>query len=142
MFEPKKCIIPTVYCGKSKVIPKNQDGSIYVRRGTPNECMMKGFGAGSKIEKLKTLPKNSLQQIKYIGDVHEKKFKGYGIHTTTQLISHIKKMKSSSRVEKLLKNILLKKDGVIDKRAYNSTLLYLYENGVYGNLPSCIKIKV
>lgn len=141
MFNPKKCVIPTIYCGKDKIVPETiHNNTKYIRHGTSYECMTKGFGAGLIAEKLKNLPANSLQRIKYIGDIHEANFKKSGIHTTTQLISRVKKLKTNA-VEKLLKNILKRKNGTLDTRAYNSSLLFVYQNGVSINLPQCVNIK-
>lgn len=142
MFDPSTCVIPTVYCGNKKSVPKKsiENNTIYVRRGTSYECMSKGFGAGIISEKLKKLPSNSLQRIKYVGDTYERNFKGKNIKNTDQLISCVKSLKSE-QVKKLLSAVFRKKDGVIDKRAYNSTLVFLYKNGIYSNLPKCTKIR-
>ncbi len=137
-----KCAIPSYYCGKNTTIPKRKktDEVYYVRHGTPYECLKKGFGAGSIIEKNKNLSKNSLQQIKYVGEKYENAFKTRGIKTISNLLENAKINNSHSN-SKLLKAVFVKKDGVIDKRAYNSTILFLYNNNINTkNLPECDKI--
>jgi len=141
MFNLNTCTIPTVYCGTKKTIPKKtKNNTRYVRKGTNYECMTKGFGAGMATEKLKKLPLNSLQRIKYVGETYESNFKKKNVNNTDQLITHIKTLEKE-KVSTFLKSIFRKKDGVVDQRAYNSTLVFLYESGVYTNLPQCSKIK-
>jgi len=78
-FDLSECAIPTVWCGRGNP-PKRRagDDKYYYKTGDRYECMQKGFGAGMHTERKKNLPENSLQQIKYVGDVYEKKFKGAG----------------------------------------------------------------
>jgi len=153
MFDPLECSIPTVYCGKKKKIPTREKGvdTYYIRKGAPHECVSKGFGAGMAVEMAKHLPANSLQRIKYVGDVYESNFKKEKINNTTSLIKYSQTL-SSPELKSFLESVLVKKSGkgsikesknavIIDMRAYNSTLLYLYKNGIYKNLPSCSKIK-
>lgn len=135
----KDCAIPTFYCGNAKKPPSSKDPLIkYLRHGTGYECMKKGFGAGAAKERTKGLPPGSLQNIKYIGEVHEGHFKKAGIKN---LASLIKEMRDKTREEKtrILKRILSKSNGVLDKRAYNSTIVYLYRHGTR-DIPSCAKI--
>ena len=142
MFNPKDCAIPTVYCGNKKTVPKKGVGYIgYVRKGTPYECLQKGYGAGYHTEKAKHLKLSSLQHIKYVGDLYESNFRAKKINTLTALINRCKTL-SREELKVLLEEVFLKKDGVVDMRAYNSTLLYLYNNGVHDNLPPCTKIKL
>lgn len=142
MFDPNTCTIPTVYCGTKKNVPKKSttNNTRYVRKGTSYECMTKGFGAGAITEKIKKLPLNSLQRIKYVGEIYESNFRKKNINNTDQLIFHVKPLKKE-KLATLLKTVFKKKDGVVDKRAYNSTLIFLYTNGVYINLPQCTYIK-
>lgn len=141
MFDPQECSIPTVYCGTKKKIPTKEGNDLrYTRKGTPYECMTKGYGAGMHSEKAKHLPKSSLQRIKYIGDVHEENFRKKKIATVTNLVTRARVL-TKDELRIFLEEILLKKDGTIDMRAYNSVLLYLYSKGVYENLPACTKIK-
>lgn len=141
-FKVAKCKIPTIYCGASKKIPSLKEStsidSYYYKKGTATECVKKGYAAGMINEKLKNLPKNSIQQIKYVGEIYEKRFAIKKIKTTTQLINYVKKNNKTS-IDKLLKNVYKKSNGTFDSRAYNSTLIFLYTNG-YNNLPTCKKI--
>lgn len=139
-FDINKCDIPTIWCG-DKSIPKKKkgSGSVYTRKGTRVECMRKGFGAGMYKEINKGLSKNSLRQIKYVGEKHESLFVKHKINNIKDLIK-ISKTLSSSAFEKLLKKVLTRKDDKLDKRAYNSVLRYLYLKGIT-KLPECKKIK-
>lgn len=138
-FVLSECDIPVVWCGKSDKPPKKtKDGSYYYKTGTRHECLQKGFGAGTHIERNNNLPANSLQQIKYVGEKHEKDFKKAGIKTTDDLRKEMRG-RTTSEMEKILKRILVKSDGVLDARAYNCVIVYLYKNGV-GAVPACKKI--
>jgi len=90
-------------------------------------------------ERKKNLPENSLQQIKYVGDVYEKKFKGAGISTISALRSQMSR-KSTLEIERFLKRIFTRKGGALDQRAYNSTTAHLYRHG-NGSVPRCSKIR-
>jgi hypothetical protein len=142
MFNPSECSIPTVYCGKKKKIPtREKDADThYIRKGTAHECVSKGFGAGINSERAKYLSKNSLQRIKYVGEIFESNFKKKNIYNTDMLIVFSKTL-TTSGLKGFLEGVFIKKGGTIDRRAYNSTLLFLYRNGVYANLPSCTLIK-
>lgn len=134
------CDIPTVWCGLSNKPPKKaKEGKYYYKTGTRVECLRAGFGAGTHIERNANLPANSLQQIKYVGEKHEKDFKAVGIKTTADLLKEMRK-KTTHEIEKILKRILVRSNGVLDARAYNSTIVYLYKHGV-GSVPPCKKIK-
>jgi len=137
-FVEADCIIPQIWCGNDNTPPKKR-GVIYSKTGTRYECMKKGFGAGTHIERNSNLPLNSLQQIKYVGEKHEASFKSSGIKTIPQLISQMK-LKTSSEASAILKRILTKSNSVLDVKAYNSIALYLYKNGV-PSAPPCQKIK-
>lgn len=138
LFDEGLCAIPAVYCGDGDTLPTKRDAEhYYYRFGTRSECLKKGFGAGTHIERKAGLSDDSLQQIKYVGPVHEKNFKRHGIASLTQLLTRYKK--HSSGIEDELSDILRKKGGGLDKRAYNSTLLYLHRHGV-SKLPQCKKI--
>lgn len=137
-FNPQSCIIPEIWCGNSSTPPKTK-GKKYIRAGSRYECLKKGIGSGIHQERRKKLPNSSLQQIKYVGETYETNFRGVGISNIPQLIREMKN-KTSKEVETLLKRILTKSDGKLDTRAYNSTLLFLYQNGNSG-LPSCVVIK-
>lgn len=134
----KKCQIPTVWCGTSKMPKTSKDGyNYYTRIGTPFECMKVGYGAGTMSSK--SFAKNSLRNIKYIGEIHEESFKKSKISTTTQLITRTNK-KPRDYIIKLLNKILTKSDGKIDQRAFNSVAIFLYHNDI-DITESCKKIK-
>jgi hypothetical protein len=137
----RDCAIPTFWCGKSKNPPKSKDPLIkYIRAGNGYECMKKGFGAGAAKERTKSLSSSSLQNIKYVGETHEAHFKKVGIKSTNDLVREMK-WKTQAEKTSLLKRILSKSNGVLDKRAYNSTIVYLHRHGVSG-IPKCSKIIV
>ena len=138
-FKPKECAIPTVWCGKGNPPSRKRSGDVYYyKTGSRYECMQKGFGSGMYSEKSKLLPEYSLQHIKYVGETYEKRFKSKGVNDTVQLITFVRDQ-SVEEIEGLLSRIFAKKGGGIDKRAYNSTLMYLYHNGNH-LLPKCHKI--
>ena len=136
-----QCAIPKVWCGKHTP-PKRRPGDLkyYYKTGSRSECVKIGYGAGMYGERKKHLPTGSLQQIPYVGDVYEKKFKKMGI-TNKHDLRREATTRSSKELGGLLKRVFTKKGGVLDKRAYNSTVVYLYQNGI-GNVPQCSKIKV
>jgi hypothetical protein len=138
-FDHRKCAIPTIYCGNGNIPKRDYDSdSFYYKRGTPYECMQKGYGTGSAIERKKTLAGTSLQQIKYVGEIYEEKFKEHGIDNLNDLIGYAKKhSKTDFAIENLLKNVFTKSNNVLDKKAYNSTLLFLYNKDSVLRLPSC-----
>lgn len=139
-FVLSDCDIPVVWCGNSDKPPKKaKDGKYYYKTGTRTECLRVGFGAGTHKERNDNLPADSLQQIKYVGEKHEKDFKSAGISTLSALRKEMKK-RTTSEMEKILKRILVRADGVLDARAYNSVIVYLYKNGI-GAVPACKKIK-
>ena len=115
----------------------------YTKVGSRYECMQKGYGAGMYGEKKKGLPRTSLQQIKYVGETYEDNFKRNGIATTTQLISKLKGQPKSA-IQNAIRRSVTKKGGVVDKRAYNHCLAYLYVHGINEesgkNLPPCYRI--
>ncbi len=136
-FNIDACIIKQPWCGESNAIPIKKK-KYYSKVGTRYECMKKGFGAGSNIEKRKGLSASSLQNIPYIGPKMESNFKSNGINTITQLKTT---MKNKSALEKnnLLKKILVTSKGLLDKKSYNSTIMFLYQGGIL-NLPACKNI--
>lgn len=140
MFDREKCSIPVVYCGDKTEIPRKpfSKDTHYVRKGTSRECLSKGFGSGMITEKLKHLSIDSLQRIKYVGEKYEKKFIEVGIKSTTSLL-RIMGNSSRKEIEKSLKAILVKKNGILDMRAYNSVILFLLDNGIT-RLPECVLI--
>lgn len=126
-----------MWCGKGKM-PKRKGDVIYTRRGTAYECLQKGIGSGIYSEKKKRLKPNSLRHISYLGEVYEKKMKKEGVKTLSDLRKKIKGL-GAKKTAVFLKKIFTKSDKSLDKRAYNSTLVYIYRNG-NDNIPKCTKI--
>ncbi len=141
-FRLSDCAIPSVWCGKSANPPKTKPSDMvrYTGPGSRYECMQKGYGAGMYGEKNKGLAKTSLRQIKYVGEIYEANFKRNGISTTTQLISKLKGQPKTT-IQNIVKRSVTKKGGVVDRRAYNHCLAYLYSHGVGGEmLPPCYRL--
>lgn len=140
-FRETDCYIPKVWCGKEDKYPQGyHNDSYYIRTGERHECLRQGIGAG--IATAKKHPPSSLQNIKYIGDKYEDSFKNAGIKNITDLKKEAKK-RSSTQIKSLLEGILSKKNGkkkVVDQRAYNSVILYLYRANV--SVPKCKKIEL
>jgi len=128
-----------VWCGKGDA-PTRKKGDLkyYYKKGTPYECMQKGFGSGMYSERDKSLPRNSLQKIKYVGKTYEDKFKKEGINTIFELRDKMIGL-SVFEKEKLLKRVFTQKGGRLDLRAYNSALVFLYQNYIT-ELPKCSRI--
>lgn len=139
-FKLQECSIPVIWCGNGDMPKKKVSSDThYYKTGTRYECMKKGFGAGMHTERKANLPDSSLQNIKYVGDVYEERFKSQNINTISQLLNY--SLKSTPRqIEALLREVFKRKKSGVDQRAYNSTLIYLYRHG-NGNLPKCSKIK-
>ena len=136
-FDVNECAVPCVWCGDG-VMPKTiQNGKKYTRDGTKFECMKKGYGSGMYSERSKHIPQTSLKQIKYIGDEYEARFIQKKIKTLEDLRKKAKNGRKNT-LETLLNDVFTKKDGVLDKRAYNATLMYLYSHGI-GDIPGCSK---
>jgi hypothetical protein len=140
----EKCLIPTKFCGKlSKPVPHHnlKENLRYTARGTPVSCMQKGIGTGIHIEKRNKLSTLSLQQIKFIGEQYENKFYNKNIKDITELIKYIK-THTQSQNEKLLKSILTMRNNIIDYKAYNSIIHFLYYSNEIpiSRLPLCKKI--
>lgn len=137
-FRLKDCAIPTLWCGESDEPPEEKDPlTRYLRTGTRTECMKKGFGAGMYTERKKKLPSSSVQQIKYIGDTYEQRFKEAGIDSQIQLVKTLREL-SRDEIADFLTPILTKGKS-LDQRAYNSVLVYLFQHGV-SDLPVCKRI--
>lgn len=135
------CAAPTVYCGKGKlprkrIVYTGRYPSYYTKKGNSYECLQKGIGAGTAIANGKKLKPSSLQNIKYIGPVYEAKFRKKGVRTLKGL-----EKKASSLGGKLIKwleSVLIRKNGGVDRRAVNMTLLYLHDKGI--DVPSCTRM--
>jgi hypothetical protein len=137
-FDYKRCSIPTVYCGKKDPIPirPDEDGYYYYRKGTGYECLQKGIGIGGATERGKLLGVNSLQRIRYVGVNYEAAFIKNNITSLTDLIG----IDDEKEYKILLTKVFTKKNGELDTRAYNSTVMYLYKANVK-SLPECEIIK-
>lgn len=134
-----KCSIPVVWCGKGEIPSrKSNDEKYYIRRGTSHECMQIGFGAGMYSEKKKDLDPSSLQNIKYVGETYDNNFKKEGISSIPSLLKHISSH-TPLQNKILLNRVFRKKDGPVDSRAYNSTLMFVFKKGIK-ELPPCLKI--
>lgn len=140
-FKEQDCYIPRVWCGEKDTYPKGYvDDGYYTKTGTRYECLKQGIGVGIGTTKKKQLPRTSLQTIKYIGEKHEENFINAGIKTTTDLLKEMGK-KTATQIKSTLEAILGKKGKktIVDMKAYNSVILYLYRHGVV-NVPTCKKI--
>lgn len=138
-FNLSECAIPTYWCGTSEIPPKSKDPLMrYLRAGTRTECLRIGVGVGKYSTLKKDLAPTSLQQIKYVGEAYEESFRRAGFNNTTELLAYAR-IRPPSEIEKLLKRVFTKSSNVLDARAYNSTLVFLYKNGV-SSLPKCNRI--
>lgn len=137
MYSRKNCAIPSVWCGKkTKVYPFNKNDNIYIRDGSGYECLQKGIG----VAKFSNTPPQSLQSIRYIGKIHEANFQEEGIETIADLNSFLSD-KSKNFADKFLQNVLTKKNGTLDKKAFNSVCMFLEDSGRPKNqIPVCQKI--
>lgn len=127
-----------VYCGNATTLPARQgNASYYTRMGTRHECLKQGIGAGGAQERIKGVPADSLQRIKYITPAYDAKFAQQNIRSRHDLITTMQRT-SPDHIFKILRRILVKGNS-LDARAYNSVLLYLYEHG-NESLPPCKKI--
>lgn len=134
MFNTDNCAIPKTWCGKGPMPNK------YAKVGTRSECLQIGFGAGMYSEKAKNIPPTSLRQIKYVGEKYENRFKRKNISTTTHLLKFATK-NSKTTIQTLLIHVFMRKSTGLDKRGYNSTIMYLYSHGIAAaKIPSCSKI--
>jgi len=145
-FNPNKCKIPTVYCGNGNPPNPRADENIrYTGTGTNYQCMQKGFGAGAATERLKTLPSGSLQRIKYVGEKYEEKFaeersdgRILNIRSIRDLNDWVRN-RNKNQIQQMLRLVFTKSNGVLDLKAYNSTLLHLHRNTT-ADIPDCIEI--
>lgn len=130
-FNKNQCIIPTIYCGKGS---KPKDKKEYIREGDRYECLQKGFGAGMWKQRKQDIGEYSLLQITYVNEKIETNFKNNGIRNLKQLQNEMKKMNENQK-KKFLKKVC-KINNSVNKKAYNSILLYLNDNKVK-KLPKC-----
>lgn len=131
------CIIRKMYCGNKNTIPADTWETRYSRMGTRYECLRKGFGVGNSKERTKNLPRNSLQTITYVGPVYENNFQQQGINNTDELVRRMSSRQLSVRQKKDILNAgCLKDNNVIDQKAFNSIIFWLWNKNV-PNLPMC-----
>lgn len=135
VFDPEACAIPTVWCGDGDIPERKRGDQVYYSRiGTKTECMRKGVGVGMHKEIDKTLDTTSLRRIKYVNEKHEKRFQDNGINNSEALLDwgviHSEEDMRNMFVEVFTTN------GVLNKKAFNSVLMYMHAGHV-NNLPSC-----
>ena len=137
-FDTKRCRAGIAWCGNGPVPATSKTAdSYYTHKGSPQECLRLGVGVGLATERKKNLTPRSLQHIKYVGPVMEASFRKKRVATMGGLIKRVETMsRDDTRV--FLKSVLVRSNGSLDKRAYNSVLLFLHRSGV-GDLPSCIR---
>ena len=133
-FDTDNCLIPTVYCGKGN-IPRKKNGKRYVRRGTPTECLRQGLGAGIYQEKNKQLDQHSIMNIKYVGEYYERKFRRQNISSLADLKNHVINM-NPTQINTFLEIVCKNRQGHVDKRVFNSVVLFLYLEGIRW-VPNC-----
>jgi hypothetical protein len=139
-FDPDKCYIPTVYCGnKERKYPYVEKDNLYEGKGTPHQCLKKGFGGAVARENKKHLPPDSVQMIRYVGPLFEENFRKENILSTKQLIKYVRD-NSARNIEQMLRRVFSNSNGSLNGKGYNSTLLYLYHNG-QSRLPQCTNLR-
>lgn len=133
-FNEKNCAIPSTWCGDSETVPKTNNGeTYYTRPGTKSECLKKGIGAGTFIERNKSLGSDSLQNIKYLGPKQEAALAEAGVKNLSGLVREMKRM-SADEIDDFLRRVVGS-----DTKVKNSVLLYLYRHGM-SDIPQCTKI--
>ncbi len=142
----KLCQIPTVYCGVNSSYDKQKNkekNMYYYKDGDRYECLQKGYGAGMYVEKLKNVDSDceyDLRHIKYINDKHIEKFGKYNINCSDCLFDYVDKHYTEDVTDMLIDVLTYKNK--FNKKAYNSVIYYLYENGYdIMELPKCKKIR-
>ena len=139
-FDPERCYIPTVYCGKAeKKYPYVEHDNLYLEKGTPDQCLRKGFGAATAKENKKHLPPGSLQNIRYVGPTFDANFQKEGIRTVAEL-ADLAHRTSPGDLERLLQRVFRNSNKTLNGRGFNSTLLYLYHSG-HSKLPQCVNLR-
>jgi hypothetical protein len=132
-FDKSLCSTKPIYCGSKSSFSTTK----YSRKGSPYECLQKGFGSGLWSEKVKHLPKSSLQHIPYLNIHIEKRFASFDIHTLSQLKSFMRKLSKLDKQTFLFD--MCTHSGKLDFKAYNSIILFLYDNSIQ-SLPDCHSI--
>lgn len=139
-----KCLIPTVWCGgddaRTYPFKDPQNNVVYKRKGTNHECLKKGIGVGYQKAISKDLHPDSIIGIKYIGVTYLESFSKRGLKTKKDLINYAKKS-TRKTLTSLLVSVLTKSNGELDKKAYNSVIVFLIDNKVPNSkIPQCHKI--
>ena len=140
-FRFSDCAVPTVWCGNGAVPQRDPESDTrYRRAGTRVECMRKGFGAGKYTEISRRLPAHSLRKIKYLSVDHDARLRDAGITRLNHLV-HYAQTHAPEEINEFLQEIFTQGGTQpLDRKAYNSTLVYLYRHGV-GELPRCTRIR-
>ena len=131
-FVKSKCVIRKIYCGE-KPIPHDTATVKYSRAGSSYECMKRGYGAA--LANTRQLTTKDVRNIKYIGDAYAKNLKRKRITSLNTLVSKTKNMTAAEK-KALFMSCCKKSNGIVDHRAVNSLIMYLYEKGV-DQLPAC-----
>jgi hypothetical protein len=138
-FNIDDCLIPSVYCGNKRRIPRSSDYNRYTRRGTAYECLRKGIGVGIYQEKDRRNKRDSLRNIRYVGTYYADRFKDERIRDIPALKRRVGRM-TEGGIKRLIERVATNRSGNIDKRTYNSVILYLYRAG-HRNVPRCKRIR-
>ena len=124
----ERCQVSEKWCGVGKYPEKDPTKfQYYTSRGTPYECLKKGIGAGKAMAE--KIDSSSVRNLKYIGEVYEKRMSTRGIKSLRDLYEKC--------LEPNFGNILrrsLVRNKVLDKRAWNSVLWHLFSLGYKPNL--------
>lgn len=138
VFNTRDCYIKTVWCGKGPRPREIRNNKKYTGKGTSYQCLRQGLGAGMYTERKKTLAASSLQNISYVGDVTERKFRARNITSIPQLLMRMRGMDANGK-KNFLRLALRKEEGGFDGRAYNSILLFLNTRNIR-RLPECKRL--
>ena len=138
VFNKSACLVRKVYCGNGKVPPDTATVK-YSRKGTQYECLRKGYGIADWEHRNKSLSKNSLQRIMYIGPKYEENFKKLKIYSTKSLVTKTAGLTKEEKKALVAKGCR-RENGSVDQRAFNAVILFLYNQGQQ-ELPSCKIVK-
>lgn len=130
-FDRKRCAIPTVWCGKGNITTNFKNDRYYTTKGKRWDCLKKGIGVGMAKNQDDTL----VGSIPYVGKELSKKFRRKGFKTKQDLLDWCDD-KDEGEIENILRKCCKNKNKSLNGKAYNSTLLWLYDNGIWW-LPAC-----
>ena len=124
----ERCQVAEKWCGVGKY-PKKDPAKFqyYTSVGTPYECLKKGIGAGKAMSEKRD--PGSVRNLKYIGEVYEKRLSTRGIKSLKDLYEKC----TESNFGNILRRSLLR-NKVLDKRAWNSILWHLMSLGYQLNI--------